>query len=72
MCVDSAVVGCDGIKSKTREILLGVDARAVFSGKYACEYKNIGIPKSQNEHYLKLLDILNQILQCQWKMANIT
>ncbi|KAI6091461.1 mannitol 1-phosphate dehydrogenase [Hypoxylon rubiginosum] len=31
----SAVVGCDGIKSKTREILLGVDARAVFSGKYA-------------------------------------
>nr|POF15288.1 6-methylsalicylic acid decarboxylase ata [Quercus suber] len=34
----SAVIGCDGIKSKTREILLGADhpaAHAVFSGKYA-------------------------------------
>lgn len=32
----SAVVGCDGIKSRTREILLGQDeGRAVFSGKYA-------------------------------------
>lgn len=33
-----AVVGCDGIKSRTREILLGTEqpaARAVFSGKYA-------------------------------------
>ncbi|ORX97299.1 mannitol 1-phosphate dehydrogenase 2 [Clohesyomyces aquaticus] len=33
-----AVIGCDGIKSRTREILLGKDnpaARAVFSGKYA-------------------------------------
>ncbi|KAI0176544.1 mannitol 1-phosphate dehydrogenase [Hypoxylon sp. FL1284] len=32
----SAVVGCDGIKSRTREILLGADeGKAVFSGKYA-------------------------------------
>ncbi|KAF2815185.1 mannitol 1-phosphate dehydrogenase 2 [Mytilinidion resinicola] len=34
----TAVIGCDGIKSRTREILLGKDdpaARAVFSGKYA-------------------------------------
>lgn len=34
----SAVLGCDGIKSRTREIILGADhpaARAVFSGKYA-------------------------------------
>ncbi|KAI1100936.1 mannitol 1-phosphate dehydrogenase [Jackrogersella minutella] len=33
----SAVVGCDGIKSKTRQILLGEaqEAKAVFSGKYA-------------------------------------
>ncbi|KAF1843717.1 mannitol 1-phosphate dehydrogenase [Cucurbitaria berberidis CBS 394.84] len=34
----SAVIGCDGIKSKTRTWLLGKDdhaARAVFSGKYA-------------------------------------
>lgn len=32
----SAVIGCDGIKSKTREILLGADeGKAVFSGKYA-------------------------------------
>ncbi|KAK6956529.1 hypothetical protein Daesc_001807 [Daldinia eschscholtzii] len=31
----SAVVGCDGIKSKTREILLGEKSKAVFSGKYA-------------------------------------
>ncbi|KAF2466523.1 FAD/NAD(P)-binding domain-containing protein [Lindgomyces ingoldianus] len=34
----SAVIGCDGIKSRTREILLGKEdpaARAVFSGKYA-------------------------------------
>ncbi|KAI1081422.1 mannitol 1-phosphate dehydrogenase [Whalleya microplaca] len=33
----SAVVGCDGIKSRTREVLLGKDeaAKAVFSGKYA-------------------------------------
>lgn len=32
----SAVIGCDGIKSKTREILLGADeGRAIFSGKYA-------------------------------------
>ncbi|KAI0898848.1 mannitol 1-phosphate dehydrogenase [Annulohypoxylon nitens] len=32
----SAVVGCDGIKSKTREILLGEETgKAVFSGKYA-------------------------------------
>ncbi|KFY19145.1 hypothetical protein V493_08111 [Pseudogymnoascus sp. VKM F-4281 (FW-2241)] len=33
-----AVIGCDGIKSRTREILLGQDheaAHAVFSGKYA-------------------------------------
>lgn len=33
-----AVIGCDGIKSRTREILLGKDheaAHAVFSGKYA-------------------------------------
>ncbi|KAI1411052.1 mannitol 1-phosphate dehydrogenase [Hypoxylon sp. FL1857] len=31
----SAVVGCDGIKSKSREILLGADYKATFSGKYA-------------------------------------
>jgi salicylate hydroxylase len=32
----SAVIGCDGIKSKTREVVLGAaDARPVFSGKYA-------------------------------------
>ncbi|KAI0830007.1 mannitol 1-phosphate dehydrogenase [Hypoxylon sp. FL0890] len=31
----SAVVGCDGIKSKSREILLGEEYKAVFSGKYA-------------------------------------
>lgn len=34
----NAVIGCDGIKSRTREILLGKDdpaAKAVFSGKYA-------------------------------------
>ncbi|KAI2468654.1 mannitol 1-phosphate dehydrogenase [Annulohypoxylon bovei var. microspora] len=32
----SAVVGCDGIKSKTREVLLGADeGKALFSGKYA-------------------------------------
>lgn len=31
----SAVIGCDGIKSKTREILLGEQSKAVFSGKYA-------------------------------------
>lgn len=34
----SAVIGCDGIKSRTREWLLGKEdpaARAVFSGKYA-------------------------------------
>ena len=33
-----AVIGCDGIKSRMREILLGTDheaAHAVFSGKYA-------------------------------------
>ncbi|KFY90231.1 hypothetical protein V498_06088 [Pseudogymnoascus sp. VKM F-4517 (FW-2822)] len=33
-----AVIGCDGIKSRTRELLLGQDheaAHAVFSGKYA-------------------------------------
>lgn len=31
----SAVVGCDGIKSKSREVLLGPEYKAVFSGKYA-------------------------------------
>ncbi|KAI1387978.1 mannitol 1-phosphate dehydrogenase [Hypoxylon trugodes] len=32
----TAVIGCDGIKSKTREILLGPETgKAVFSGKYA-------------------------------------
>ncbi|KAI2633200.1 mannitol 1-phosphate dehydrogenase [Hypomontagnella submonticulosa] len=32
----SAVIGCDGIKSKTREILLGEgEAKAVYSGQYA-------------------------------------
>ncbi|KAL7621891.1 hypothetical protein AAE478_007391 [Parahypoxylon ruwenzoriense] len=32
----SAVIGCDGIKSRTREILLGEDeGKAVFTGKYA-------------------------------------
>ncbi|KAF2011599.1 mannitol 1-phosphate dehydrogenase [Aaosphaeria arxii CBS 175.79] len=34
----NAVIGCDGIKSKTREIVLGAEdpaSRAVFSGKYA-------------------------------------
>ncbi|KAI1458685.1 mannitol 1-phosphate dehydrogenase [Annulohypoxylon moriforme] len=32
----SAVVGCDGIKSKTRDILVGEEkVNAVFSGKYA-------------------------------------
>ncbi|XXG95391.1 hypothetical protein Hte_001653 [Hypoxylon texense] len=32
----SAAIGCDGIKSKTREVLLGADeGKAVFSGKYA-------------------------------------
>ncbi|EON68907.1 hypothetical protein W97_08165 [Coniosporium apollinis CBS 100218] len=34
----SAVIGCDGIKSRTREIVLGKEhpaARAVYSGKYA-------------------------------------
>lgn len=36
--VASAVVGCDGIKSKVRQLLLGNDdvaAHAVFTGKYA-------------------------------------
>ncbi|KAF2018796.1 salicylate 1-hydroxylase-like protein [Aaosphaeria arxii CBS 175.79] len=35
--IHSAVIGCDGIKSRTREILLGIEeaARPVFSGKYA-------------------------------------
>jgi salicylate hydroxylase len=36
--VHGAVIGCDGIKSRSREIVLGEDheaARAVFSGKYA-------------------------------------
>ncbi|KAH7114251.1 salicylate 1-hydroxylase-like protein [Dendryphion nanum] len=32
----SAVIGCDGIKSKTRELVLGEeDAKPTFSGKYA-------------------------------------
>lgn len=34
----SAVIGCDGVKSRTREILLGKDhsaTRPTFSGKYA-------------------------------------
>lgn len=32
----SAVIGCDGIKSRTRELVLGKEeARPVFSGKYA-------------------------------------
>jgi len=34
----SAVIGCDGIKSRTREFVLGADhpaAHAVFTGKYA-------------------------------------
>ncbi|KAI5861324.1 mannitol 1-phosphate dehydrogenase [Durotheca rogersii] len=32
----SAVIGCDGIKSRTRQILLGEDeAKPVFTGKYA-------------------------------------
>lgn len=32
----TAVIGCDGIKSRTREIVLGKeDARPVFTGKYA-------------------------------------
>jgi salicylate hydroxylase len=34
----SAVIGCDGIKSRTREIVLGKKdpaAHAVFTGKYA-------------------------------------
>ncbi|KAK7193430.1 hypothetical protein DPSP01_013330 [Paraphaeosphaeria sporulosa] len=32
----SAVIGCDGIKSRTREIVLGKEeARPLFSGKYA-------------------------------------
>ncbi|KAH9991418.1 mannitol 1-phosphate dehydrogenase [Xylariaceae sp. FL0662B] len=33
----TAVIGCDGIKSRTREVLLGKDeaSKAVFSGKYA-------------------------------------
>lgn len=32
----TAVIGCDGIKSRTREIVLGEDeARPAFSGKYA-------------------------------------
>ncbi|RLN86432.1 hypothetical protein BBJ28_00024812 [Nothophytophthora sp. Chile5] len=36
--VHSAVVGCDGVKSRTRKVLLGGEdpaANAVFSGKYA-------------------------------------
>lgn len=36
--VHDAVIGCDGIKSKMREVLLGSEhpsTRAVFSGKYA-------------------------------------
>ncbi|KAF2177867.1 FAD/NAD(P)-binding domain-containing protein [Zopfia rhizophila CBS 207.26] len=43
----SAVIGCDGIKSRTRELVLGKDdpaARAVFSGKYA--YRGL-IPMDQ-------------------------
>ncbi|KAF2120332.1 salicylate 1-hydroxylase-like protein [Lophiotrema nucula] len=42
----SAVLGCDGIKSRTREIVLGgkEEARAVFSGKYA--YRGL-IPMSK-------------------------
>lgn len=38
MAEADAVIGCDGIKSRTRKILLGDDhnaAKAVFSGKYA-------------------------------------
>ncbi|KAF2084573.1 FAD/NAD(P)-binding domain-containing protein [Saccharata proteae CBS 121410] len=34
----SCVIGCDGIKSRTRELVLGEDdpaAKAIFSGKYA-------------------------------------
>ncbi|MCJ1442554.1 MAG: hypothetical protein MMC23_003050 [Stictis urceolatum] len=31
----SAVVGCDGIKSHVRDCLLGLEARARFTGKYA-------------------------------------
>ncbi|CAJ2502203.1 Uu.00g095970.m01.CDS01 [Anthostomella pinea] len=30
----TAVLGCDGIKSRTRELLLGKEKRAVFTGKY--------------------------------------
>ncbi|KAF2144801.1 uncharacterized protein K452DRAFT_316720 [Aplosporella prunicola CBS 121167] len=36
--VHSAIIGCDGIKSRTRQIVLGENdpaAKAVFSGKYA-------------------------------------
>ncbi|KAH8731009.1 hypothetical protein GQ44DRAFT_370628 [Phaeosphaeriaceae sp. PMI808] len=31
----TAVLGCDGIKSRTRDLVLGPDLRAVFTGKYA-------------------------------------
>jgi salicylate hydroxylase len=31
----NAVIGCDGIRSACRRILLGQDSRAIYSGKYA-------------------------------------
>ncbi|KAF2131731.1 salicylate 1-hydroxylase-like protein [Dothidotthia symphoricarpi CBS 119687] len=46
----SAVLGCDGIKSRTREIVLGKEeARPVFSGKYA--YRGL-IPMAESVQML--------------------
>lgn len=46
----TAVIGCDGIKSRTREIVLGKEAaRPIFSGKYA--YRGI-VPMEKAREFL--------------------
>ncbi|KAL1607665.1 hypothetical protein SLS60_002600 [Paraconiothyrium brasiliense] len=61
----TAVIGCDGIKSRTREIVLGKeDARPVFSGKYA--YRAI-VPMQKALEFLDEEEATTPQMYCGYK-----
>lgn len=60
-----AVIGCDGIKSRTREIVLGKeDARPRFSGKYA--YRGI-MPMQKATEFLGNVEPRTPQMYCGYK-----
>ncbi|KAF2447513.1 FAD/NAD(P)-binding domain-containing protein [Karstenula rhodostoma CBS 690.94] len=66
----TAVIGCDGIKSRTREIVLGRDeARPLFSGKYA--YRAI-LPMQKALEFLDDREATTPQMYCGYKRHVLT